>query len=210
MPHGNWQQVELFRFRELIGALLTGIGHAASFRFRSTIYEAYMPHGNWQQVEIFRFRELIGALLTNDTELVLTPTSVHQEDSIKLDGKQYPIEKIKGQTVWPNPSYNNLPELDAFMVQAGIGYGFGFQMTLGRSHRLDIRGTNAVLQYFDSVCHSKKQCPPTYRIFFIVPTDIYDNLSNTEQPFTEKGIKVDGSVTAQSGRESSSGCSKFD
>jgi hypothetical protein len=173
---------------ELLNAY-KGIGDAASFR-GTVYYEAYAARklaagGNFSMKRIDR-----GA---DDTELVLTPTSIHQEDIIKLDRKQYPIEKIKGKTVWPNPSYN-LPALDAFMVQAGICYGF--QMTVGRSHRLDICGTKAVLQYFDSVCHSKKECPLTYRIFFVVPTDIYDNFSKTEQPFTEKGIKVDDSISA--------------
>jgi hypothetical protein len=167
-----------------------GIGDSASFR--GTVYEAYaarkLAAGGTFSIKRINIRR--GA---DDTELVLTPTSIHQKDSIKLDGKQYPIEEIKGKTVWSNPSYN-LPALDAFMVQSGTCYGF--QMTVGRSHRLDIHGIKAVLQYFDSVCHSKKQSLPTYRIFFVVPIDVYDNFSNTEQPFTEKGIRVDDSVSA--------------
>jgi len=62
-----------------------------------------------------------------------------------------------------------------------------FQMALAFSLGLDLKGTKAVLKYFDSVNRElfpKRSIPQQYSLYFAVPTDIYDKFSSTAQPIT--------------------------
>jgi hypothetical protein len=121
---------------------LEGVGAAGSMR--GVLFEAYAAR-KLAAGGSFTVKE-IGS--ENEMTLDLAPTTILQKDTKTLNKTNYPPQEIEDKVVWPNPSYD-MPAIDIFMLllQACVA----FEMTVASSHGLDLKGTKAVLKYFDSV-----------------------------------------------------------
>jgi hypothetical protein len=84
-----------------------------------------------------------------------------------------------------------MPAIDAFMLLSQ--QCITFQMTVASDHGLDLKGTKACLNYFDSVNRELKHAiPQEYSLYFVVPSDTYKNFSSATQPITgNRGVTLD-------------------
>jgi hypothetical protein len=164
---------------------------------RGIVFEAYAAR-KIAEGGVFHVKE-IGSVA--ETTLTLAATTVLQKDTKTLNKVHYPPDEIENKVVWPNPSYN-MPAIDMFMFSALTQTCIAFQMTVARSHGLDLKGTKVFLNYFDSVCGAKKiNVPADYSLYFAVPTDIYDKFSNAAQSMTGLlGVKLDTPEATQTGK----------
>ena len=158
---------------------LQGVGAASSMR--GVLFEAYAAR-KIASGGSFCVKE-IGS--NEETKLDLPPTTVLQKDTKTLNKTHYPPDEIKDKLVWPNPDYN-MPAIDMFMLLLQTCIALQM-MTVAHSHGLDLKGTKAFLKYFDSVFRAVfpgQDVPKDYSLYFAVPTDIYDDFSNAQQPIT--------------------------
>lgn len=139
----------------------------------------------------------VSATDTNtECQLLLDETTILQKDTKTLNLITYPLSDIQNKLVWPNPAYN-LPSIDMFMLRPKTL--IAFQMTVSKSHTLEIGGCKAFLRYFDSVCRELYEASPEgtiYDLFFVVPEDIYNKFSNSAQLITGGRGKVPASKEA--------------
>ena len=147
---------------------------------RGVLFEAYAAR-KIADGGVFHVKEL--GTGTEGT-LELQKTTILQKDTKRLSTTTFPPSEIKGRLVWPNPDYN-MPAIDMFMLHQATM--IAHQMTVSTGHTLDIGGARAFLRYFDSVCDELfPSCatPTRYRLYFAVPSDIYDQFSNSIQSIT--------------------------
>jgi hypothetical protein len=137
-----------------------------------------------------------------EATLVLERTTVLQKNTKTLNKTHYPPSEIKEKLLWPDPGYN-MPAIDMFMLLSLLQTCIALQMTVALSHRLDLKGTKALLKYFDSVFRAhfpKEDVATEYSLYFSVPADIYDNFSKVEQSFTgARGEKLETPETTEIG-----------
>jgi hypothetical protein len=131
--------------------------------------------------------------------LELDETSIVQKDMKTLNMVTFPLAELKGGLVWPNPDYN-MPAIDMFMFDENTQTLIAFQMTVSTSHSLEIGGCKAFLRYFDSVVRAKFNVDPkhfVYKLYFVVPSDIYAKFAKHPLPITGKNGTVLKSAEAR-------------
>lgn len=159
-----------------------GVGPAGGMR--GVLFEAYAAR------KIADGGEFPVKPLGTGTEgsLPLPKTTILQKDTKQLFKTIYPPEDLAGRLVWPNPDYN-LPAIDTFMLHNSTL--MAHQMTVSKSHTLDIGEVKGFLNFFDSLCKDLyKTKPGQYHLYFVVPRDIYDQFSKSSQPITGPNGKV--------------------
>eukprot|EP00978_Attheya_sp_CCMP212_P028082 scaffold95955_cov58-Attheya_sp.AAC.3 len=160
-----------------------GLDDASSFR--GVIFEAFSAR---RLVEGGSFSyKAIGS--TTELRLEQDPSALFQKDSKTLNTVIYPSDEIKDKVVWPNPDYN-LPAIDMLIFKSTL-VGMMFQVTVATSHKLNQSGIKVATSYLDYVYAELSDAGMTntdqYKVFFAVPSDIYDKFSETTQSFTSKG-----------------------
>lgn len=93
-----------------------------------------------------------------------------------------------------------MPAIDMFMFDENTQTLIAFQMTVSTSHSLEIGGCKAFLRYFDSVVRAKFNVDPkvfVYKLYFVVPSDIYAKFAKHPQPITGKNGTVLKSAEAR-------------
>lgn len=160
-----------------------GVGAPGSVR--GVLFEAYAAR-KLAAGDAFTIKQ-VGS--QTEATLRLSPTTILQKDTKVLNKTNYPTADVLNKVVWPNPDYT-MPAIDVFTVL--LQELVAFQMTVATDHGLDLKGTKAFLKYFDSVHRELHQTAPpqSYRLYFVVPQDIFDTFSNGRQPMTGSNGKV--------------------
>jgi hypothetical protein len=170
-----------------------GVGPAGSFR--GVLFEAYAAR-KLSEGGSFTAKKIGSSAQAAVETINISETTIYQKPTKVLNKTHFPPADIKDKVVWPNPEFN-LPAIDMLMFLTTLETCVGFQMTVSPDHTLSLKGIQAALKYFDSVCRvlTKTKPPSTYRFYFAVPPDIYDKFSNEIQAFVDKA----GSVVSDNG-----------